>query len=232
VSNDMTRNGHLWIVEDSSPIRAVLLHLATDLAGHISLAASLAECEALLAAGAYPDAIVCDHELPDGTAVDVANLFAGGPPPRLIAITASAEDTDIVRRLRQAGFAHVLSKPVQSGELAAALALVVVVVAAQDAEIPDELRAHYERFVSDETRAIAMAYAGLSCAKLMHHLHKLAGTASVYGDKEVARAAAACEARLRLGEPLAALKQDLTMLFDSAGEPMRPAVHALSAAQL
>lgn len=120
----------------------------------------------------------------------------------------------------------MLRKPVRGSDLRAAMAELQRQDAANPATIaaepiPDELRERYTRFVADETRAIAAAYAALSGPKLMHHLHKLAGTASVYGDRELARAAQGCESRLRQGEPLAWLKQDLTVLFESAGAPER-----------
>lgn len=208
----------LWVVEDSAPLRAVVMQLLANTSRHVEGAASIADCEALLQANSIPDAIVCDHDLPDGTGIGVAALFERARRPLLIALTAST-DTEVHEALRSSGFAHVLQKPVRGADLRQALSASKSVTAESD--IPAELQERYARFVAEETRAIAAAYASLSGPKLIHHLHKLAGTASVYGDKPLARAASACEARLRDGEPLAWLRRELTELFESAGGPSR-----------
>lgn len=208
----------LWVVEDSAPLRAVVMQLLASLARHVEGAGSVADCEALLASHGRPDAIVCDHDLPDGTGIGVAALFERANRPLLVALTAST-DGEVHEALRKSGFAQVLQKPVRGADLREALN--VTRTCASDVAIPAELQERYARFVAEETRAIAAAYASLSGPKLIHHLHKLAGTASVYGDKPLARAASACEARLRDGEPLAWLRRELTQLFESASGPSR-----------
>lgn len=209
----------LWVVEDSAPLRAVVMQLLASLARTVEGAGCVAECEALLESHGAPDAIVCDHDLPDGTGLGVAALFDDDTRPVLVAMTASG-DVEIHEALRQAGFSQVLQKPVRGVELRKALTAKPQ-SPFPEPDIPAELQERYARFVADETRAIAAAYAALSGPKLIHHLHKLSGTASVYGDKALARAASACEARLRDGEPLAWLRRDLTQLFESAGGPSR-----------
>lgn len=208
----------LWVVEDSAPLRAVVMQLLSSLARNVEGAGSVADCEALLQSHGKPDAIVCDHDLPDGTGIGVAALFTNNSRPLLVALTASA-DPDVHASLKNAGFTHVLQKPVRGADLREALRLTRT--SATETDIPADLQERYARFVAEETRAIAAAYASLSGPKLIHHLHKLAGTASVYGDKPLARAASACEARLRDGEPLAWLRRELTELFESAGGPAR-----------
>jgi CheY-like chemotaxis protein len=208
----------LWVVEDSAPLRAVVMQLLASLARHVEGAGSVADCEVLLQANGRPDAIVCDHDLPDGTGIGVAALFARDNVPRLVALTAST-DVEVHAALKASGFSEVLQKPVRGADLREALK--VTKTSAPDVAIPAELQERYARFVAEETRAIAAAYASLSGPKLIHHLHKLAGTASVYGDKPLARAASACEARLRDGEPLAWLRREFTELFESAGGPSR-----------
>ena len=208
----------LWVVEDSAPLRAVVMQLVASLARNVEGAGSYADCDALLHATGRPDAIVCDHDLPDGTAMDVASLFTRDNLPRLVALTAST-DSQVHEALKASGFAQVVQKPVRAAELREALNIKGTSV--REVAIPAELQERYVRFVAEETRAIAAAYACLSAPKLIHHLHKLAGTASVYGDKPLARAATACEARLRDGEPLSWLRRELTQLFESAGGPSR-----------
>ncbi len=208
----------LWVVEDSAPLRVVVMQLLASLARNVEGAASVADCETLLEAQGRPDAIVCDHDLPDGTGIGVAALFARDNSPLLVALTAST-DMEVHEALKLSGFAQVLQKPVRGADLRKALNVTKTVIS--DVAIPAELQERYARFVAEETRAIAVAYASLSGPKLIHHLHKLAGTASVYGDKPLARAASACEARLRDGEPLAWLRRELTQLFESAGGPSR-----------
>jgi two-component system, NarL family, sensor histidine kinase EvgS len=208
----------LWVVEDSAPLRAVVMQLLSGLARHVEGAGCVAECEALLQASGVPNAIVCDHDLPDGTGIGVAALFSRAERPHLVALTAS-NDPEVHQALKASGFVIVLQKPVRGPDLRQALNVKAQPTAESD--IPAELQERYARFVAEETRAIAAAYAALSGPKLIHHLHKLAGTASVYGDKALARAASACEARLRDGEPLAWLRRELTELFESAGGPAR-----------
>lgn len=209
----------VWVVEDSGPLRAIILRMLEPSGARLTEAASLADCAGLLAAAPAPDVIFCDHGLPDGTAIDVAALLPEAT--RKLALTANS-DPRLEAGLRQAGFHEVLVKPVRAADLLQALSRysAPAQMGMVDA-IPPELRESYARFVADETRAIAAAYASLAAPKLIHHLHKLAGTASVYGDKALARAAAACESRLRLGEPLERLRAEFTGLFENAGNPLR-----------
>jgi CheY-like chemotaxis protein len=86
----------------------------------VAVAATLREARALASTTEH-DAVVLDMRLPDGSGLDlIADLQAGAEPPRVLAVTANAAESDRLAAM-EAGCTEFLGKPYLPRDLIAAL---------------------------------------------------------------------------------------------------------------
>ncbi|MBZ0103217.1 MAG: response regulator [Thermoanaerobaculia bacterium] len=111
--------GVALVVGDDGPARQQLTQLLTDVGFEVVDAADVAEAlEAAASVGAALALAVVDWDLPDGTGLKLARLLHQGAPtlPQLL-----TSDTDLVERRTAAAPALLLTKPIRSDDLFAAL---------------------------------------------------------------------------------------------------------------
>ena len=113
-------NAAVLLVEDD-PVSAAFLHAASQsVAMRVDVATSLAEAMQLAAAMDHA-AWMIDANLPDGSGIDLLQRLRDvAPTTPAMAHTACALP-DTATRLQQAGFAHVLVKPIGVAQWQAAL---------------------------------------------------------------------------------------------------------------
>jgi signal transduction histidine kinase len=111
----------ILVIEDNADTRDVLRFML-ELEGASVATAETGGDGLSMARAAHPDIVICDIGLPDLDGLEVARSLrqAGGPAPRLIALTGYGQADD-VRSALDAGFQAHLTKPVNLDELMALL---------------------------------------------------------------------------------------------------------------
>lgn len=108
------------VVEDDPVYREALVE-ALSAAGYAVLPASGLREALLVCRGAAPDLALVDLRLPDGSGVDVVRHLAEAQPAcRCVVLSGHATIPTAVEAMR-AGAVDVLTKPIEGGELIAAL---------------------------------------------------------------------------------------------------------------
>lgn len=118
----------IWVIEDDSEIRSLLVYFAESEGFRTSEAADLDEAEALVQMAAQgdekPHAIISDFQLPDGDAEEyLKRCRVSYPESTIVCITASA-DSGLANRLRRHRIV-TLRKPITLSELVTALQIAV-----------------------------------------------------------------------------------------------------------
>jgi CheY-like chemotaxis protein len=116
---------HLLIIDDERPLRTAVRRWFTRRGWTCGEAASVAEAEQrIFASGAtVPDAILCDLNLPDGTAETLITRLRrerAGLTRRLVLATGEVLGTDVEAQLADLGCA-VLPKPFDLAQLESAI---------------------------------------------------------------------------------------------------------------
>ena len=201
-------SARLLIVEDHDINRQLMLAMAR--AGGLEPdfatdgAAAIDRVAAAEAAGAPYDLVFMDVQLPqlDGLAATRALRQRGIATP-VIALTAHAEPEDIARA-KAAGMQDHLAKPVQLPSFFAAIARhlpEVPLMEVADAVDPSPgLRARYAARKAEIATALAAlpsAPGADDVAALADALHKLAGTAALFGEAALGTVAGVAERHLR-----------------------------------
>ena len=184
-------NPRLLLVEDDAVTAAFLAQALAPLPLRLSLAGDLAQAMALAGGG---DALwVFDARLPDGRGDELlARLRSRGFQVPALALTAE-DDPFALARLRAAGFAAVLSKPIS----AAALRLAIGAALAAPAPLwddgaalsalggePTAVRALRRLFVRElplQSLAISAAWSERNVASLQEQLHRLKASCAFVG---------------------------------------------------
>jgi two-component system, sensor histidine kinase and response regulator len=200
----------ILLVEDNEVNREVFTDMLHRL-GHDVTAAPDGESALAKLNGSSFDAVLMDVQLPGIDGLEVTRRFqqSGGTTP-ILGLTAhtSRESTD---RCLVAGMKTVLTKPVDSAQLAAALRLftdagaVLLEIAGGNAAILERVRDAFARQTPGLLSAIRDAVAANDAAALARHVHKLKGSLSHFSWNRGAEIARAIESAAIAGEiPLAA----------------------------
>ncbi len=218
----------LLLVEDDPVNAAFLAGAAAALPADVAQAACLAEAEAACRAGAF-DLFLFDANLPDGRGEDLLRaLRAAGNTTVALAHTADLTP-DQHARLRAAGFAEVLHKPLSVAALHAALrralpanagarpcwddAAALAARGGQPAHV-QALRAMFLAELPGQRARIASAFAGGDDATVRAELHRLVASCGFVGAARLGDAVQAMRAAPLDGAALQAL--------DTAIEDLQP----------
>jgi signal transduction histidine kinase/DNA-binding NarL/FixJ family response regulator len=183
----------ILLVEDTAPIRRLLVRLlAID--GHaVTEAGSLAEGREHVARQSF-DLVLLDLHLPDGDGLSLLEHWPGGRgSPPVIVLTAAAS-RDVERRVTAAG-AILLRKPIAAADLRAAIA--TACGSAEPSRPSTGFDAEMARLAQDARHEIAARSAELvdlvradaPLERIRQHSHKLAGLAAQFDAPHVAAAA-------------------------------------------
>ena len=216
---------HVLLAEDHDINRMLVRAMLEELGQRVSLAHDGAEAIAKVLdaekRGEGFDIVLMDIQMPgcDGYAASRAIRKAGVGSASLpiVALTANAFPEDIAAAL-DAGMQAHLAKPLVFEELAATLARWLPVRIVPDEELPeppaatmetrvqhsDEITERWHLRRSEAIDAVAEAVAedkleGGTAEELARTVHKLAGTAAMFGEEELGLKAAALERALRAG---------------------------------
>ncbi|MBX7497056.1 MASE1 domain-containing protein [Qipengyuania sp. 6B39] len=220
------RRGRILLAEDHDINRMLVTAMLEDLGQDVAIAedgvaAIEMACEAHYA-GAPFDLVLMDIQMPgcDGYAATRAiradGISANALP--IVALTANAYPEDVAAA-REAGMQAHLAKPLVFEDLAAALArwLPMRIVASDESPMPSpapsqgatqvrqaELDERWQLRRSEAIEAVSEAIRGgtldgTAVEELARTVHKLAGTAGMFGEEELGTRAAALERALKSG---------------------------------
>jgi len=174
----------ILLVEDNDVNSEVFTDMLHRLGHHVTIAVDGESALAKLAAGAF-DAVFMDVQLPGIDGLEVTRRFqqSGGTTP-IIGLTAHASRESMDRCL-VAGMKTVLTKPIDSAQLAAALRLfadagegALLEIAGGNPAILERIRDAFARQTPGLLAAIRDAVAGNDSVALARHVHKLKGSLS------------------------------------------------------
>ncbi len=221
----MPARGRILLAEDHDVNRMLVTAMLEDLGQDVTLAHDgIAAIDAAIAAekaGLAFDLVLMDIQMPgcDGYAATRALRAEGLTAEQLpvIALTANAYPEDVAAA-REAGMQAHLAKPLVFEDLAAALARWLPMRIIADAKDgggrirrpqskPQAAKALDERWRQRRSEAIeavsaavrSRAMEGTGVEELARTVHKLAGTAGMFGEEELGAKAAALERALRSG---------------------------------
>ncbi|HEX7833689.1 MAG TPA: ATP-binding protein [Thermoanaerobaculia bacterium] len=172
------------LVDDNEVNREILGEMLRRLGHAVTLAPDGEEALALLATRTF-DVIFCDVQLPQIDGIELTRRFreAGGRTP-IIALTGNSAREDRERCLT-AGMNLVLTKPVDSAQLATAVEAVVVresvtAMIGDNAPLLARLRDAFERQTPELIAGMRDALERGDADALARHAHKLKGSLSYF----------------------------------------------------
>lgn len=193
------------LVEDNEVNCEVFTDMLQRL-GHIVTVATDGETALARLAGASFDAVFMDVQLPGIDGLEVTRRFQqGGGTTPIIGLTAHTSRESIDRCL-DAGMQTVLTKPVDSVQLAAALRLfadargALLKIAGGDPAILERIRDAFARQTPGLLSAIRDAVAAADPAALARHVHTLKGSLSHFSWNRGAEIAREIESAARSGD--------------------------------
>ncbi|WP_183030015.1 PAS domain S-box protein [Altericroceibacterium spongiae] len=209
--------GHILLVEDHEINQVLLTHMLEGLGYTVELAGDGAEAIDIL--GQTPetpdrfDLVLMDMQMPVVDGIRATRILrAGGLSPEdlpIIALTANAFEEDI-QTCRKAGMQDHLAKPVSREMLARMLHKWIGRKPDKDKDelaetgfdLPEELQIQYRerrQFILDRIDGVLRSgfLSDEDAGDLEEHLHKLAGTAGLFGEAELGEQARELESALR-----------------------------------
>lgn len=118
--SDISGEGcRILLVEDHVDTRVVLSRLLTMRGYRVDMAGTVAEAVAA-AQTLWPDVVLADLLLPDGTGIELVGRLRAIRPVRAIALSGLGTPADL-EQTRQAGFTAHLTKPITVERLEAVL---------------------------------------------------------------------------------------------------------------
>ena len=222
---DLRSGAHVLLAEDHDVNRLLVTAMLEQLGQNVAIAHDGLEAVSMVLAaedsGRPYDLVLMDVQMPacDGYAATQMIRQAGVEPSRLpiLALTANAFPEDVAAA-RSAGMQAHLAKPLVFDELAAALArwLPVTIIDDQASSLPrspsptpgpahsGEIAARWQDRRKEALDAVQHAlqentFEGVRVEELARTVHKLAGTAGMFGESELGDRAAALERALRAG---------------------------------
>ncbi|HVE81308.1 MAG TPA: response regulator [Myxococcales bacterium] len=204
-------------VDDDPDARELLRHIAEHAGAQASVAGSLREARAALAAGEFA-AVVTDQHLPDGTGLELVQQLRAERPATDVLIITGYPQVEVAVRALKLGATDYLIKPLD-------LQLVRHTLAAlMDRHRQARERAGLEKALrhADRLRALGVAAAGLAheinnpLAFAFHQLDQGAGAASLAEARDAMAAARESLERIRI------LVRDLRLFSRSEPPKLEP----------
>ena len=209
VPKDMTLHAvtslRILLVEDNDVNREVFTDMLHRLGHNVTIASDGESALAKLTDGAF-DAVFMDVQLPGIDGLEVTRRFqqSGGTMP-IIGLTAHASRESMDRCL-VAGMKTVLTKPIDSAQLAAALRLftgadeALLEIAGGNPAILERVRDAFGRQTPGLLTAIRDAVAANDAVAVARHVHTLKGSLSHFSWNRAARIAGEIESAATSGD--------------------------------